>query len=249
MRFRTACGGFFFVPSVRILAWSSRAGPRAGPPTLRSAIARCRRRGSPRHAARASPLRSSAPWARLASPAPPPRPPWRWPPSLRYACVRRRRPGTARLAARTSPLRMSGPWARLGSLVSLSSFTAGAVVFAPPRLRAAPPPGPGPAPGSRPDHFASRTRRARIALTAPSAILHAALRARGRLGRRDAVDAPPAEGGRGRGRAPTRQAPCWPGTEGEESGAVPISLHPGCARCAAPSAIIFHPARDNRGRR
>jgi len=60
---------------------------------------------------------------------------------------------------------------------------------------------------------------------------------------------PPAEGGRGRGRAPTRQAPCWPGTEGEESGAVPISLHPGCARCAALFAIIFHPARDNRGRR
>jgi hypothetical protein len=94
----------------------------------------------------------------------------------------------------------------------------------------------------------------RLALTAPSAVLHAALRARGRLGRRDADDArrdhcmgggrvlrppwspPPAGGGRGRGRAPTRQAPCWPGTEGEESGAVPISLHPGCARCAASSS-------------
>jgi hypothetical protein len=55
--------------------------------------------------------------------------------SLRYACVRRRRPGTTRLAARTSLLRMSGPWARLGSLVFVSSFAVGAVVFAPPRLR------------------------------------------------------------------------------------------------------------------
>ena len=96
------------------MAWSSRAGPRAGPPTLRSANARRRRRGSPRLAARASPLRSSAPWARLASPAPPPRPPWRWPPSLRYACVRRRRPGTARLAARTSPLRGAAAGSRPG---------------------------------------------------------------------------------------------------------------------------------------
>ncbi len=42
---------------------------------------------------------------------------------------------------------------------------------------------PGPAPGSRPVHFASRSRRAR------NALLHADLRARGRLGRRDAGDA------------------------------------------------------------
>ena len=191
MRFRTACGGFFFVPSVRI--WPGLLGPARGPARLRSAP-RARGAaagGSPRHAARASSLRLSGPagLARLLG-------------SLSSTTVavaaftplRKRAappPGSTRLAARTSPLRMSGPWARLGSLVSLSSFTAGAVVFAPPRLRAAPPPGPGPAPGSRPDHFASRTRRARIALTAPSAILHAALRARGRLGRRDAVDARP----------------------------------------------------------
>ena len=39
--------------------WPSRAGPRAGPSTLRSASARRRRRGSPRCAARASPLHLS----------------------------------------------------------------------------------------------------------------------------------------------------------------------------------------------
>jgi hypothetical protein len=36
------------------------------------------------------------------------------------------------------------------------STTVAAVVFAPPRMRAAPPPGPCPARGSRPRHFASR---------------------------------------------------------------------------------------------
>ena len=64
MRFRTACGGFFFVPLVRILAWSSRAGPRAGPSTLRSASARRRRRGiSPARGPRlvAPPLRPRGP--------------------------------------------------------------------------------------------------------------------------------------------------------------------------------------------
>jgi hypothetical protein len=65
----------------------------------------------------------------------------------------------------------------------------GAVVFAPPRLRAAPPPGPGPARGSRPDHFASRTRRARLALTAPSPIHSLLFTLAGRQGRRYAVDA------------------------------------------------------------
>ena len=62
---------------------------------------------------------------------------------------------------------MSGSRARLGSLVSLPSVPVAAVVFAPPRMRAAPPPGPGPAPGSRPDYFAPRPRRARLALTTP----------------------------------------------------------------------------------
>jgi hypothetical protein len=155
---------------------------------------------------------------------------------------------------------MSGPWARLGSLVSLSSFTAGAVVFAPPRLRAAPPPGPGPAPGSRPDYCAPRPRRARLALTTPPpsySLLFALAAGRAAAmpsmlardhckggGRvlRPPWSPPPAGGGRGRGRAPTRQAPCWPGTEGEGSGAVPISLHPGCARCAVlPFATLFIP--------
>ena len=41
------------------MGWPSRAGPRAGPSTLRSASARRRRRGSPRCAARASPLHLS----------------------------------------------------------------------------------------------------------------------------------------------------------------------------------------------
>jgi hypothetical protein len=41
------------------LFWPSRAGPRAGPSTLRSTCARRRRRGSPRCAARASPLHLS----------------------------------------------------------------------------------------------------------------------------------------------------------------------------------------------
>jgi hypothetical protein len=155
----------------------------------------------------------------------------------------------APLLGPVGPARFSG---------SPSSSTVAVASFTPLRLRAAPPPGHCPARGP---HLAAPrrrrrapARRARIALTAPSAVLHAALRARGRLGRRDADDArrdhckgggrvlrppwspPPAGGGRGRGRAPTRQAPCWPGTEGEGSGAVPISLHPGCARCAAPSS-------------
>jgi hypothetical protein len=59
------------------LFWPSRAGPRAGLSSLRSASAWRRRRGSPRRAARASPLRLSGPWDRLGSPVPSPRPPWR----------------------------------------------------------------------------------------------------------------------------------------------------------------------------
>ena len=48
--------------------WPSRAGPRAGPSPLRSTSARRRRRGaSPRRAARASPLRTPGPWARIRS--------------------------------------------------------------------------------------------------------------------------------------------------------------------------------------
>ncbi len=48
-------------PYGTIMGWPSRAGPQAGPSPLSSASARRRRRGSPRHAARASPLRLSGP--------------------------------------------------------------------------------------------------------------------------------------------------------------------------------------------
>ena len=52
---------------------------------------------------------------------------------------------------------------------------------------------------------------------------------------------PPAEGGRGRGRAPTRQAPFWLGTEGEGSGAVPISLLPDVLGAQHPLQSFFIP--------
>jgi hypothetical protein len=97
-------------PYGTIMGWPSRAGPRAGPSTLRCASAWRRRRGSPRRAARASPLRraaSRAPWARLRFPVPSPRPPWRRSSWLRSTSARRRRRGSTRRAARASPLRFS----------------------------------------------------------------------------------------------------------------------------------------------
>ena len=63
-----------------------------------------------------------------------------------------------------------------------ATFQRSAVVFAPPRMRAAPPPGPCPARGPRPRHFASRAPRARLASPTPSVDLCVALRARGPAG-------------------------------------------------------------------
>jgi hypothetical protein len=80
-----------------ILAFSGRL--RAGPSPLRSAIARRRL-----HGARPAPRRSAtrAPWARLRSPAPSPRPPGRWPPPRLVASLFGTR-GPARLPRIPSP--------------------------------------------------------------------------------------------------------------------------------------------------
>jgi hypothetical protein len=131
--------------------WPSRAGPRAGPSTLRSASARRRRRG-------VSPARGPrlvAPLLGLRGPGS----------DIRLPLLDHRGGGRPRSAPqargaaagvlpgpRPVPHRSAcrAPWARLGSSVSLPSTTVAAVVFAPPRMRAAPPPGPCPARGPRP---------------------------------------------------------------------------------------------------
>ena len=101
------------------LIWPSRAGPRAGPSTLRSACARRRRRGSPRCAARASPLHlsglvGSSPFPRSLSSA--------TVSAAVFATLRKRAappPGLTRRAARASSLRSSGPAGPPGSPGSL----------------------------------------------------------------------------------------------------------------------------------
>ena len=218
---------------------------------------------------RPAPRRSAfrAPRAWLGSSAPSPRPPWRWPPSLRYASARRRRRGLpgSRPAPRRSACRARGP----GSDPWSPSPRSPRVRSSSPRhgcarrrrrARARRPargpttslPGPG-GPGSHsrrlpPFSTPLFALAAGWAAAMPSMLTRDHHKGGGRVPLPRSP--PPAEGGRGRGRAPTRQAPCWPGTEGEGSGAVPISLHPGCARCAAPPfRNIIHPAWDNRCRR
>ena len=145
--------------------------------------------------------------------------------------------GSPRHAARASSLRLSGP-AGLARLRRLRPATVARGAAAGPgpgaRLAARPLRFPDPAGPDRTHgafrHSPRRSSRSRPAGPPRHRRCSPVTTARGG----DACSSlpvTPAVGSLGvGGRALTRQAPCWPGTEGEGSGAVPISLHPGCAR-------------------
>ncbi len=202
MRFRTACCGFFFVPTVRYMGWPSRAGPRAGPSTLRSASARRRRRG-------VSPARGP----RLVAPLLGPRAPGSDP---RLPLLDHRGGGRP----------LSAPQAR------------GAAAWVLPGPRPVPqrsacraPWGPARIPGLPPLNYCGGGR------------LRPAMDARGAAAgpMPGARPAPRLFASRGTGGdvSPSRQAPCWPGADGERSGTSScLSLPP--AGCARGTTVLQH---------